>query len=117
MGILTAPMHLASTSPPRGQSLPCQGSLLCVEYPRQDPPLIDEVVGGRRPCGVGMYLVTGVPGGWVHYDFSCLPVGGTGQSPGRCTGWRSHGMPAREGQDLDGVDRLILYFLFPMFGM
>ena len=24
--------------PPGGQSLPCQGSLLCVEYPRQDPP-------------------------------------------------------------------------------
>ena len=22
---------------------------------------------GRRPCGVGINLVTGVPGGWVQY--------------------------------------------------
>jgi len=29
--------------------------------------IIHSTRAGRRPCGVGINLVTGVPGGWVQY--------------------------------------------------
>ena len=68
-------MHLASTSPREANLCPARAHFCASSTLGKTPPLFDEVVGGRRPCGVGINLVTGVPGGWVQYIFLAQRVG------------------------------------------
>ena len=64
---LTTPLHLASSSPREANLCPARAHFCASITLGKTPPFFDEVVGGRRPCGVGINLVTGVPGGWVQY--------------------------------------------------